>query len=143
MVEFEISESLKDLHAARKIREKVFIEEQGFEVEFDNIDEFATHILITVNGEPAATGRVFPHEDDTYIIGRIAVLPEYRGRDLGRILVRKLEEIAKTKNARVTVLSAQVRVKEFYKKIGYTEEGETYLDEGCAHIKMRKELQDI
>ena len=79
MVEFEISESLKDLHAARKIREKVFIEEQGFEVEFDNIDESATHILLTIDGDPAATGRVFPKEDGVYILGRIAVLPQYRG----------------------------------------------------------------
>ena len=140
MVEFEISESLKDLHAARKIREKVFIEEQGFEVEFDNIDESATHILLTIDGDPAATGRVFPKEDGVYILGRIAVLPQYRGRALGKILVGKLEKIAKSQNARTVVLSAQVRVREFYEKMGYVTIGDPYLDEGCPHIMMEKAL---
>ncbi len=37
-------------------------------------------------------------------------------------------------------VSAQVRVKEFYKKLGYKEVGEIYFDEYCEHITMEKEL---
>ena len=37
-------------------------------------------------------------------------------------------------------LSAQVRVKDFYQKLGYCPVGDVYLDEYCEHITMRKEL---
>lgn len=140
MIDYKVAKGLDKLHDARKIREIVFVKEQGFVVEFDDIDESATHVLLTINGNPAATGRVFPKEDGVYILGRIAVLPQYRGRDLGRILVGKLEEVAKLNNARTAVLSAQVRVKEFYEKMGYITIGDSYLDEGCPHITMQKSL---
>ena len=140
MIEFKIEKGLTKLHDARKIREIVFVKEQGFVVEFDDIDESATHILLTIDGDPAATGRVFPKEDGVYILGRIAVLPQYRGRALGKILVGKLEKIAKSQNARTVVLSAQVRVREFYEKMGYVTIGDPYLDEGCPHIMMEKAL---
>ena len=140
LIEFITEKGLDNLHDARRIRQIVFVEEQGFVVEFDDIDEIATHTLLTVDGIPAGTGRVFPKEDNVYIIGRIAVLPQYRGRDLGKILVQELEEIAKVQKARTVVLSAQVRVKEFYEKMDYTAIGDAYLDEGCPHIKMQKTL---
>ena len=38
---------------ARKIREMVFMQEQGFEEEFDTIDDYAKH-LILFDGEVAA-----------------------------------------------------------------------------------------
>ena len=52
----------------------------------------------------------------------------------------KLEKIAKSQNARTVVLSAQVRVREFYEKMGYVTIGDPYLDEGCPHIMMEKAL---
>ena len=33
----------------RQIREDVFVREQGFQEEFDTIDGFATHILVSVD----------------------------------------------------------------------------------------------
>ena len=38
------------------------------------------------------------------------------------------------------MLSGQVRVAGFYEKLGYIKQGETYLDEGCPHIWMKKNL---
>ena len=37
-------------------------------------------------------------------------------------------------------ISAQLRVKDFYAKIGYTAVGDVYLDEYCPHIKMQKNI---
>lgn len=39
-------------------------------------------------------------------------------------------------------LSAQVRVRPFYEKLGYTASGDEYLDEYCPHIHMEKELTE-
>ena len=37
-------------------------------------------------------------------------------------------------------VSAQVRVSEFYKNLGYNAIGDIYFDEYCEHIRMVKEL---
>ncbi|MGH3056526.1 MAG: GNAT family N-acetyltransferase, partial [Gaiellaceae bacterium] len=45
------------------IRRRVFQDEQGVpaEEEFDADDDSATHVLASINGEPAGTGRVVFH----------------------------------------------------------------------------------
>ena len=50
----------------------------------------------------------------------------------------KIRELAK--GPAVAHLSAQVRAKGFYRKNGYVESGEEYLDEYCPHISMSKQL---
>ena len=44
---------------AYKIREDVFIKEQGFVNELDEIDNIATHIVLYIDNEPVGTCRVF------------------------------------------------------------------------------------
>lgn len=68
---------------AKKIREDVFVKEQGFNEEFDIIDKTAKHILISENNIPVATCRIFySKEQNSYIIGRIAVCKQYRGKNM-------------------------------------------------------------
>lgn len=126
---------------AVKIRTLVFMEEQGFKNEFDSIDDIATHIVMFDGNVPVAVGRFFPSENKgEYIVGRVAVKKEYRGKNLGAEMLKACEkEIAKIGGTAVTV-SAQVQAENFYKKQGYVSVGETYLDEHCPHIKMIKNL---
>ena len=44
---------------AYDIRTTVFVEEQGFQEEFDTTDQIATHLVLFENGVPAAVCRVF------------------------------------------------------------------------------------
>ena len=123
------------------IRKVVFEDEQGFEEEFDEIDEndIAKHMVFYKGGEPIGTCRYYM-QDGEYRIGRIAVIKEYRGKGLGEFIVRVAEDKVFEIGGRESVLSAQVRAKGFYEKIGYAEEGEIYMEEMCPHIKMRKKL---
>ncbi len=126
---------------AKYIRECVFVKEQGFENEFDDIDNTALHIVAYSDGKAAATGRMFPSETaNFYTIGRIAVLPEYRKLHLGSEILSQLENKAKQLGAYGIELSAQCRVQPFYEKNGYKAEGDVYLDEFCEHIHMSKKL---
>lgn len=126
---------------ARYIREEVFVKEQGFLNEFDETDSIAVHVVFYVEDKPAAVCRFYPGEGEgEYIVGRIAVRKDYRGRNLGRYIMQTLEEIISSRGGRRIVLSAQVRVRGFYEKSGYTALGEPYLDEYCEHIHMEKEL---
>lgn len=45
---------------AKTIREKVFMEEQGFKNEFDEYDEMVPHAVLFMEGCAVATGRLLP-----------------------------------------------------------------------------------
>ena len=81
---------LENAPEAKLIRQTVFVDEQGFKNEFDDTDNKAYHGIITDNGEPVSTGRLFTENGD-YHIGRIAVMKPYRGKGLGREIVSLLE----------------------------------------------------
>ena len=139
-VEFRIYGSLPD--EAITIRTEVFVEEQGFEVEFDDTDCISVHIVGFIDGYPVSVCRIYASEGGSYWIGRIAVRREYRGRSLGRLTVERAEAEIKRMGGRESVLSAQVRASGFYASMGYIAEGEEYMDEFCPHILMRKHLGD-
>lgn len=125
---------------ARYVREIVFVEEQGFEEEFDTVDTCAYHALMTEDDEPIGTGRVFIEQGDTWHIGRLAVRKEYRSGGRGARILAYLERIAKREGASCTILGAQYRAREFYMKQGYTIYGDLFYEEDCPHIMMRKQL---
>ncbi len=125
---------------AKNIRAEVFIKEQGFENEFDDIDSKATHI-VAYEKEPVAVCRVFfSDKRKCYIIGRIAVKKECRGKNYGALIVKSAEEYIKKIGGTKVGLSAQKRVVNFYEKSRYKMTGEEYLDEGCPHVFMEKIL---
>ena len=122
---------------ARQIREKVFVEEQGFQEEFDTVDEFATHILAFDGEDAIATGRFFK-QDNYYLIGRIAVLKNYRGQNIGRDMIRFAEKSIKGIGGKEIRIHAQASAQGFYAKLGYEPFGEYDYDESCKHIWMKK-----
>ena len=137
VIEFKTYDNLPQ--EARNIRIEVFVKEQGFEYEFDSFDEQATHILAFDNDKAVATCRYY-YQDGYYLIGRIAVIKEYRGLGLGAILLEfSKNEIAKLGGKEIRI-HAQKRVQGFYQKQGYESFGEIDYDEGCEHVWMRKSL---
>lgn len=126
---------------ARAIRQSVFVDEQGFEVEFDDTDDKAVHLVGYDNGKPAAVCRFFyDDEHSSHMIGRIAVVKELRGKHLGEQMVLAAEKFIKEAGGEKATLSAQLRVSGFYEKLGYTKSGSEYYDEYCPHVLMSKEL---
>lgn len=124
----------------RAIREAVFVREQGFVNEFDDIDGNAVHFVLYVDGQAAGTCRIYKDDDNEFHLGRLAVLPNYRGMSLGKMLIDEAEHYISDMEGKNIALSAQVRVKNFYEKCGFSVVGEEYLDEDCPHIKMVKML---
>lgn len=126
----------------RYIRETVFVIEQGFSEEFDEIDKKSIHFLVKVNNKRAATARIFKSDnsDTKWTVGRFAVLKEYRGTGLGSFLMKKVEEKIKEQCGNVAELSAQKQAEKFYLSLGYTPMGDIYYDQHAPHIHMEKEL---
>lgn len=126
------------------VRTAVFMDEQGFKDEFDDIDELDSTIHLTAYLDEALVGcaRTFPDPDHPgrYIFGRLAVLPDYRKHGLGSKILKATEDAARDKGAREIHLHAQCSVTPFYDVHGYVKYGDIELDEHVEHIWMKKEL---
>ena len=123
----------------KDIREEVFMKEQGFENEFDDLDAISTFVVVYDNNLALATGRFYPSEKG-YVIGRVAVVKPYRKQGIGQLVIRSLEQEIGKNGAAFVELSAQQRVQGFYEGLGYTVVGGVYMDEHCPHVRMVKEI---
>ncbi|MDP5293306.1 GNAT family N-acetyltransferase [Oceanimonas sp. CHS3-5] len=124
--------------AIRAVRNAVFIEEQHIspELEFDGLDDDAIHVLLSIDGQWAGTGRML---NDGHI-GRIAVRKEFRGLGLGAKVVQALVDEAAQRGLERVYLGAQKYATGFYRKLGFTPYGDEFLDAGIVHISMEKAL---
>lgn len=126
---------------AKKIRTEVFMEEQGFEIEFDDTDNIAKHIVGYDCEKPVAVCRYFyDPAHKSYMVGRIAVAKDCRGMHYGDKILAFAELRIKEEGGKTVSISAQTRVSGFYEKQGYKKQGNEYLDEFCLHILMTKTL---
>ena len=126
---------------AFEVRGKVFMQEQGYENEFDAIDDFCGYVVLYDGEKAVGTGRFFPDPEkpDTAIFGRIAVLKPYRGRELGRRIMEELEKAALMAGAKRLELVAQEYAVPFYEKCGFSlSDDEILYDEGNPHRRMGK-----
>ncbi|MBU1109910.1 MAG: GNAT family N-acetyltransferase [Candidatus Riflebacteria bacterium] len=136
-----VAGSGKDFALALDIRQKVFVVEQlvPVEIEHDEFDESATHVLLLADGVPVGTGRIFadPYHADTARLGRVAVLKEYRGLKFGQVLIaRLLEEIKNRQQFRCVLIHAQAAVVELYVRFGFEKIGAEFYEAGIAHYEM-------
>jgi predicted GNAT family N-acyltransferase len=127
---------------AQRIRFTVFVDEQRVpaELEMDENDAVSIHALAYVGksavGRAVGTGRLLPDGH----IGRMAVLKEWRGKGVGRELLRALMRRARERGDREVVLSSQVHAMGFYATEGFVPEGPVYVEAGIDHQDMRCKL---
>lgn len=142
---FTMTNGLEGIRYAREIRRKVFVEEQGvpIEMEQDTLDEKAYHLVLFNDGHPIGTGRILL-EGDVAVLGRIAVLKEYREEGYGGILLMKLMKRAKNEfGMRQIELHAQVDVIGFYEKYGFHQVGSPYIEAGIEHQSMALDVDEL
>jgi predicted GNAT family N-acyltransferase len=123
----------------RAVREMVFIREQGVpaELEWDGLDESSQHILALSNaGQAIGCGRILPNA----LIGRVAVIPEWRGKKVGTAILEALLAYAGNKGFPEVDLDAQVHALPFYLNLGFAAEGEVFMDANIPHRKIRMKL---
>ncbi|SFM39920.1 GNAT family N-acetyltransferase [Halopseudomonas yangmingensis] len=124
----------RDCPALRDIRTRVFVEEQQVpaELEWDDQDATATHFLMTVDGQSVGTARLLADGH----IGRVAILPQWRGNGYGLQLMRAVIEHARQSGMQSLELSAQTQAIPFYTRLGFAAEGDEYMEAGIAHRHM-------
>ena len=88
--------------------------------EFDEIDgPGCRYIVILDEGFPVATCRWFETGEGAVEIGRVVVLPEYRGKRLGVLVMEEAEKWIRERGYKKIELSSRVEVTKFYEKLGY------------------------
>lgn len=123
---------------AKRIREQVFIQEQQIapEDEWDAEDSVSQHFVAYDHEQPIATARLLRSNS----IGRVAVLKDYRGKGIGKLLMEAVIAQARIECREFLKLSSQVHAIEFYAALGFAVQGEEYLDCEIPHIDMWMKL---
>jgi predicted GNAT family N-acyltransferase len=138
---FRVTQTSWDEHKKDliRIRTLVFINEQLVppELEWDGYDKDCWHVIASTNdGEYIATGRMLYDGH----IGRMAVLPEFRGQGIGGDMLNELINLAKQQGLKEVFLHAQTSAIEFYQKHGFIISSDEFMDAGIPHVTMRKTL---
>jgi predicted GNAT family N-acyltransferase len=120
------------------VRKTVFVQEQNvpLEIEMDEQDPQCQHVLAyDQNNRPIGTGRLDPKGK----VGRMAVLPHYRGMGTGRRILETLIQYGRDKGLQRFYLSAQLHAVSFYEQYGFTRYGEEFEEAGIMHVMMKME----
>jgi len=130
----------EDRRGAYAVRFAVFVEEQKVpaDEELDHHDQGALHFVVEDDGRIVGTARLVRLDGHTGKIGRVALLPDYRGRGIGRDLMWCTMAAAFRRYKQI-VLDAQLTVIPFYERLGFEAEGPVFLDAGIEHRRMRME----
>ena len=110
--------------------------------EFDAHDGPDTKYIVLLDGDfPVATCRLYDLGGGRVMLGRVVVLPEYRGRGLGRRVVAEAEQWARELGYRTAVLESRDVAVGFYEKLGYTADRSRVIHGGTFPcIPMEKPL---
>lgn len=114
-----------DLTEIIRIRQQVFTEELGIDahLEADGQDDFCMHVLAFADDAPVAVGRI-SYDGWEFVISKVAVLPEHRGKKYGDFIVRMLVDKAMMSNATQVKMDAFEDVVPFFETIGFSVVGD-------------------
>lgn len=142
-VEQHIARSAREMtglqmHGILRLREAVFVTEQGIvvEEEIDAVDALDTtiHHWLELDGRPVAVLRMLL-DGDAVVIGRVATARVHRGRGLaGRLIRESLEQI--DEDRRPVALHAQAHLEHWYARLGFRRDGDDFLEAGIVHTPM-------
>ena len=131
-------EFAKYYHLRWRILRKPWNQPEGSEK--DELEDGAFHIMVCENdGTVVGVGRLHFNSESESQIRYMAVEDSYRGRGIGKIVLSKLEEAAKSGGAGQIELNARETAVQFYEKAGYqVMESAHTLFGSIKHFKMRK-----
>ncbi len=127
---------------AKAIRQIVFVEEQACPPaeEWDDWDASATHLLLTIDGQSAATARwrPDPEHEGAAKLERFAVLADARSGGLGTRLVQAAIADAERAGFAIHTIHAQSHLERFYARLGFVRTGSAFVEAGIPHVPMTR-----
>lgn len=118
------------------IRKEVFVKGQGVpeDIEVDEYETSFIHIICFCEGQPAGCARI-RKVGKKLKFERIAVLDEFRGKGVGKEIVKYMLAYTLDKSM-LAYMNTQYYLLDFYSSLGFRPEGEVFYEAGIKHIKM-------
>ena len=89
--------------------------------EFDEHDGDGTRYIVLLDGEyPIATCRFYELDQNNVMLGRVVVLPEYRGKSLGSTAINEAEKWIRELGFGGVMIDSRLEAEGFYEKLGYS-----------------------
>lgn len=129
--------SAHQMHDLLRLRMDVFVVEQGCaypDIDGRDTEPGTLHLWHTRDGVVISTLRVLD-DGETWTIGRVATAGTARGRGLSAELVA---EAINRCTGREILIGAQAYLEGWYVRFGFVRSGEDYLEDGIAHLPMRR-----
>ena len=143
ILDIRFTQNNKDMLSCLDLRRTVFIEEQNVpeNEEVDGDDPGCDHILLTESDIPVGAARL-KYYNDFVKVQRVCVLKNYRGQGIGSKIINFIIRHVEKNDIRSSVrLGSQIHALEFYKRLGFIEFGEEYLDAGILHKDMEFQIK--
>lgn len=132
----------KAKHKLSKLREQVFVYEWRIpkEYEFDQYDDASFHVLVLDDeNQEVATGRLTPLGE----LGRIAVVPRFRGPEVYQTLFQALIALARKHSIEQISVQCELEGVAYYQQQGFRPVGSVYMDAGIPRQRMSCTVNDF
>ena len=110
--------------------------------EFDEHDgDESKYIILLDDTYPVATCRFYELDQRSVLVGRVVVLPEYRGQHLGSMVIKEAEKwIAELGYTNIRI-DSRVEAIGFYEKLGYKRMDDEIIKSWSFDcVRMRKRI---
>jgi ElaA protein len=131
------------LYRLLRLRTDVFVVEQQCaypELDGRDLEPDARQLWIERGEDVVATLRLLRDPDGPARIGRVATAASARGEGLAALLMTRALELAGDGEV---VLEAQAYLEGWYARFGFVRAGVDYLDDGIAHVPMRRAARHL
>jgi len=118
------------------LRQPLSLQFQPEQLATENLD---IHIVAKCNHRVVGT-MILTVDNNKAKMRQVAVLFKFQSEGVGKKMVEVFEQLSKSKGLNSIVLHARETAVSFYKKLGYTTEGDQFEEVGIPHWKMSKLL---
>lgn len=135
----------EQLYTILRLRQAVFVLEQNClyqDIDDQDLTGDTHHLMAWKDQQLLAYLRLLDPttQGGDVVIGRVIVAPAARGSGLGHQMMHQaLQQIDDIWPGMPIFLSAQAHLQGYYARYGFVAAGEPYLEDGIAHIGMRRQ----
>jgi ElaA protein len=124
-------------YAVWRLRQDVFVVEQESpypDLDGRDVEPGTVHVVLREGHDVVGYARVVD-EVSEWRIGRVVLAPDGRGRGLADLLMTTSLESCP---GRDVVLDAQSPLADWYARLGFTVDGDEFVEDGIPHVPMRR-----
>lgn len=132
----------KELYEILKARSEIFVMEQNIHYQdMDDIDYKSLHCFLADGGKVYAYLRAFYADEACGIVkvGRVLTLRHGNGTGM-ELMNNSIQAIRQKMNCKKICIDAQKHAVGFYRKFGFEEVSDDFLEEGIVHVRLELEM---